>query len=54
MHEIGADAQKPLPSNRVMKPQQVGLGRLENENDELRMERDILNAATAPFAKESM
>jgi len=36
-----------------MKPQQADLERLENENDELRMERDILKAAAAFFAKES-
>jgi transposase len=48
-----ADGEQAFPGKGQQTPLEAELTRLRRENEQLRMERDILKKATAFFAKES-
>lgn len=50
--ELGEKAIGAFPGKGKLSPQDDQLRRLKRENDQLRMERDILKKAAAYFAKE--
>ena len=47
------DSARPEPRERLTEDERSELARLRRENQQLRMERDILKKATAFFARES-
>ena len=51
--ELEADNDHAFPGTGQMTPEKAELHRLRKENQQLRMEREILKKATAFFAKES-
>ncbi len=51
--ELSADAEEAFPGKGHMTSEKEELHRLRQENQRLRMEREILKKATAFFAKES-
>ncbi len=50
--ELGDKAVGAFPGKGNLSPQDAELRKLKRENDQLRMERDILKKAAAYFAKE--
>ncbi len=51
--ELEAGSEHAFPGKGKMTPEKDELHRLRKENEQLRMERDILKKATAFFARES-
>lgn len=51
--QFAADGEQAFPGSGQQTAQEAELARLRRENEQLRMERDILKKATAFFAKES-
>ena len=51
--QFEADSSHAFPGKGHMTPEKAELYRLRKENQQLRMEREILKKATAFFAKES-
>lgn len=51
--EYSQDKEAAFPGNGRMSPEQEEIRRLRKENEQLRMEREILKKAAAFFAKES-
>jgi transposase len=52
--DLEDQGQQAFPGNGNLPPAQEEIRRLKEENQRLRMERDILKKATAFFAKESL
>ena len=51
--QFAAQGEQAFPGKGQQTPQEAELTRLRRENEQLRMERDILKKATAFFARES-
>lgn len=51
--QLETDSNQAFPGKGHMPPEKAELHRLRKENQQLRMEREILKKATAFFAKES-
>jgi transposase len=51
--QFAADGEQAFPGSGQQTAQEAELARLRRENEQLRMERDILKKATVFFAKES-
>ena len=51
--QFAARGEQAFPGKGQQTPQEAELARLRRENEQLRMERDILKKATAFFARES-
>jgi len=52
-HQLALQGEQAFPGKGQQTAQEAELARLRRENEQLRMERDILKKATAFFAKES-
>lgn len=53
LRAVDEDAEHPFPGVGQQKPEQAEIARLRREVARLKTERDILNKATAFFARES-